>query len=64
MNNKEDENRFSLRLAKEMLNDIDASRATRSGKISRNTWIAEAIKEKLERDTAAQLRILPDENLL
>lgn len=56
MDNEKDSNRFSLRLKKELLADIDARRAERSGCISRNTWIAEAIQEKLERDGNVQLR--------
>lgn len=56
MSNGKDPNRFSLRLKKEILDDIDAKRAERPGNISRNTWIAEAVREKLERDGKAQLR--------
>lgn len=39
----------SLRLESDIMTAIDALRAKRTGNISRNTWIAEAIAEKLER---------------
>ena len=42
--------RINLRLPGETFDAIDASRNTRSGVISRNTWITEAIEEKLARD--------------
>jgi metal-responsive CopG/Arc/MetJ family transcriptional regulator len=42
--------RINLRLSAEMLDMIDAARSKRAGKVSRNTWIAEAIEEKLARD--------------
>ena len=42
--------RINLRLSAEMLHMIDAARSKRAGKVSRNTWIAEAIEEKLVRD--------------
>lgn len=44
--------RFSVRLPPEMLESIDAERARRAGCVSRNTWIAEAIQEKLSRESA------------
>lgn len=46
--------RLNLRLAPEILDFIDASCAARSGSVSRNTWIIEAIQEKLasEKPTA------------
>ncbi|MEH3036163.1 MAG: hypothetical protein PGN23_06685 [Sphingomonas adhaesiva] len=40
----------SLRIDDEMMTAIDASRAERTGNVSRNTWIAEAIAEKLQRE--------------
>lgn len=40
----------SLRIDNEIMTAIDASRADRTGNVSRNTWIAEAIAEKLERE--------------
>ena len=42
--------RINLRLPGETFDAIDASRAARPGAISRNTWITEAIEEKLVRD--------------
>jgi len=42
--------RINLRLSQEMLHLIDTARSKRAGKVSRNTWIAEAIDEKLARD--------------
>jgi hypothetical protein len=43
--------RQNLRLKPEVWAAIDAARFRRgSGKIPRNTWIAEAISEKLERE--------------
>lgn len=44
-----DGGRFSLRLPSEMLESIDNECAKRIGCVSRNTWIAEAIAEKLSR---------------
>jgi len=42
--------RINLRLAGETFAEIDAVCAARPGSVSRNTWIAEAIEEKLARD--------------
>ena len=42
--------RINLRLPGETFDAIDASRNARAGAISRNTWITEAIEEKLARD--------------
>lgn len=44
--------RINLRLPSEMLEAIDAERSQRVGNVSRNTWIAEAVQEKLNRDSA------------
>jgi predicted HicB family RNase H-like nuclease len=44
--------RLNLRLAGETFDAIDAARQARPGNISRNTWIAEAVEEKLARDRA------------
>ena len=41
--------RFSLRLASEVLEAIDAECSRRAGNVSRNTWIAEAVTERLAR---------------
>ncbi|MDX6018606.1 ribbon-helix-helix domain-containing protein [Shewanella indica] len=44
--------RFSVRLPPEMLEAIDTECARRAGCVSRNTWIAEAIQEKLSRESS------------
>lgn len=44
--------RINLRLSGETFEAIDAARIKRPGRVSRNTWIAEAIEEKLARDAA------------
>ena len=45
--------RLNLRLAPETFSAIDAARALRPGSVSRNTWIAEAVQEKLVRTVEA-----------
>jgi predicted HicB family RNase H-like nuclease len=45
--------RINLRLAGETFAAIDDACAARPGNVSRNTWIAEAIEEKLARDRMA-----------
>jgi len=45
--------RINLRLPAETFDMIDGSRAARAGNISRNTWITEAIAEKLAREGAS-----------
>ena len=42
--------RINLRLDPETFEATDAVRAKRPGNISRNTWITEAIQEKLARE--------------
>lgn len=42
--------RINLRLAPETFRAVDTARSRRAGNVSRNTWIAEAIEEKLARD--------------
>jgi predicted HicB family RNase H-like nuclease len=44
--------RINLRLSGETFRSIDAARGARAGRISRNTWIAEAIEEKLVREAS------------
>jgi hypothetical protein len=44
--------RSSIRLSSELIAAIDATRRRRPGKISRNTWITEAVEEKLAREGA------------
>jgi hypothetical protein len=41
--------RINLRLPAETFEAIDTARASRPGNISRNTWITEAVEEKLAR---------------
>jgi hypothetical protein len=52
---KDDRSRQSVRLYPEIWEAIDLLRTKRPGVVSRNTWIAEAILEKLarEQDTKA-----------
>lgn len=42
--------RINLRLAQETFSAIDRARSTRAGHVSRNTWVTEAIEEKLARE--------------
>lgn len=42
--------RINLRLSPSMFDAIDEARSARPGNVSRNTWIAEAIEEKLARE--------------
>lgn len=44
--------RINLRLAGDTFSQIDAACAARPGNVSRNTWIAEAVEEKLTRERA------------
>jgi hypothetical protein len=44
--------RTNLRLAGDTFAQIDKACAARPGNVSRNTWIAEAVEEKLARDRA------------
>lgn len=44
--------RLNLRLPQETVEAIDSARARRIGNVSRNTWITEAIQEKLNRESA------------
>lgn len=48
-----DLDRINLRLPGETFEAIDNCRAARPGTVSRNTWITEAIAEKLGRDASA-----------
>lgn len=40
--------RFTLRIPKEMVDEIDKQRKNRVGSVSRNNWILEAIAEKIK----------------
>jgi uncharacterized protein (DUF1778 family) len=51
-----DLDRINLRLSADTFAVIDAARADRPGTVSRNTWITEAIAEKLARETSANDR--------
>jgi len=44
--------RLNLRLPGETFDAIDAARQARPGNISRNTWITEAVEEKLAKERA------------
>lgn len=49
--------RINLRLTAETFERIDSARGRRNGNVSRNTWITEAIAEKLARETGANDRL-------
>jgi len=49
-----EKSRQSLRLDPEVWERIDRVRRKRAGSVSRNTWIAEAIVEKLSREQEGQ----------
>lgn len=51
--NVRDLDRINLRLSAATFAAIDSCRAARPGAVSRNTWISEAIQEKLARDAEA-----------
>lgn len=40
----------SIRVESEIMDAIDSARSKRPGNVSANTWIVEAILEKLQRD--------------
>ncbi|MHB1219076.1 MAG: hypothetical protein ACYC1L_12865 [Alphaproteobacteria bacterium] len=48
---EEEEIRFTLRAPRYVFSRVDALRRQRPGHVSRNTWILEAITEKLQRET-------------
>ena len=48
--------RTNLRLPQDMQDHIDDARRLRPGKVSRNTWIVEAIQEKLAREGTEKKR--------
>lgn len=50
-----DLDRINLRLSAETFAEIDSCRDARPGAVSRNTWITEAIEEKLGRDLSQAL---------
>lgn len=44
----------TVRLSKELSDRLDAACRDRPGMVSKNTWITEAISEKLDRELAAK----------
>ena len=49
--NEEQEQMFNLRVPESLVKEVDALRKRRTGKISRNTWILEAIDDKIKRES-------------
>ena len=49
--NQDKERIFNLRVPESLVRQVDALRKRRTGKISRNTWILEAIADKVERES-------------
>ena len=49
--NAEKERIFNLRVPESLVAKVDALRKRRTGKISRNTWILEAIEDKVARES-------------
>jgi hypothetical protein len=49
--------RINLRLPPETFAAIDQSRAARPGHVSRNTWLTEAVAEKLAREGAGAVQV-------
>ena len=47
---QEKERIFNLRVPNDLVEKVDALRKARTGKISRNTWILEAIEDKIEKE--------------
>ena len=46
----EKERIFNLRVPESLVAKVDALRKRRTGKISRNTWILEAIEDRIKRE--------------
>ena len=49
--NQEKERIFNLRVPESLVEKVDTLRKQRTGKISRNTWILEAIEDKIRRES-------------
>ena len=49
--NQEKERIFNLRVPESLVAKVDSLRKRRTGKISRNTWILEAIEDKVARES-------------
>jgi hypothetical protein len=47
----EKERIFNLRVPESLVEKVDTLRKRRTGKISRNTWILEAIEDKITRES-------------
>jgi hypothetical protein len=47
---EDDVTAVTIRVPRSIVNDIDTERVARSVKVPRNTWILEALVEKLQRD--------------
>jgi len=47
----EKERIFNLRVPESLVEQVDTLRKRRTGRISRNTWILEAIADKIERES-------------
>ena len=52
--NIRDLDRFTLRLSAKIFAAIDRARSSRPGHVSRNTWVSEAVQEKLAREAVNQ----------
>lgn len=50
--------RLNLRLPGQVFAAIDAARLERPGHVSRNTWITEAVQEKLAREGSTESEAL------
>ena len=48
---QEKERIFNLRVPESLVEQVDTLRKRRTGKISRNTWILEAIEDKIKRES-------------
>jgi predicted HicB family RNase H-like nuclease len=48
--NEKKERIFNLRVPDELVVKVDSLRKARTGQVSRNTWILEAIEDKIERE--------------
>jgi predicted HicB family RNase H-like nuclease len=49
--NEEKERIFNLRVPESLVAKVDALRKRRAGKISRNTWILEAIEDRIKHES-------------
>ena len=50
--NERKERIFNLRVPDELVVKVDSLRKARTGQVSRNTWILEAIEDKIERESS------------